>query len=146
MLLCHAFEQGVMSVLESLAVTVSLSPVTSCLVCFFTDPHDDQSESNKGLCFGWWLKFPWQCGEYEVELIVAIWLVDRSATAAPQQAQLKVCFENLQQLFITLKLWGRKQQLSLWCWQTFHYKNLFIYLLLLFIYLLPCRIFCALIV
>lgn len=66
--------------------------------------------SDYRLGFGWRLQFPWQRSEDEVELVVAIWLVDGSSAASPQQPQLEVRLKYLQQLLVTLKLWGREKR------------------------------------
>jgi len=68
-----------------------------------------QVNSDYGLCFGRGLQFPWQRCEDEVEFVVAIWLVDWSSSASPQQPQLKVCFKHLQQLFIAREPWGQRE-------------------------------------
>lgn len=74
---------------------------------FLWDPESDYS-----LCFGQGLQFSWQSSEDEVELVVALWLVHWRSAAPPQQPQLKVCLEHLQQVFITLEPWTQKTQMG----------------------------------
>lgn len=60
--------------------------------------------SDQRLCFGRRLQFAWQRGENEVEFAVAIRLVDGCSAAPPQQPQLKVRLEHLQQVLVALKV------------------------------------------
>ena len=50
------------------------------------------------------LQFSGQGRENEVELVVALRLVHRRPPAAPQQAQLEIRPEDLQQVFIRLEV------------------------------------------